>query len=149
MTHPNVGGNGNGQQAERPALPELDEGATNPFDRASPINRLVDPSDVHDRSFVFPGLDGLPFRGSPPVIKEDDPPEKRPQIGMQLFVTVLELKRPEDLLYYQKVAQLVGNGVAQISFEERHWVEEDKNWKVLLRWMLYYQYMLSPDTTGV
>ena len=81
------------------AVPLLAPNATTPFDRNWP-GAPIDPTGVMSRDFVYPGLDGLPFRGVPPTIKEDDPHEKRPQIGMQTHVRVLELDKPEDLKLY-------------------------------------------------
>jgi hypothetical protein len=99
------------------------------------------------KDFVYPGLEGLPFRGTPPTIKEDDPFEKRPQIGMQTHVRVLDMDDPADLKLYTDIAQLVADGVAQISFEERHWVESKETWKVLIRWIVSFYYM--PNTTTI
>jgi hypothetical protein len=131
-----------GVELPRPVIPDLKDGASNPFERKEVLG-LLDPHSIHKKEFTFPGYNGIPFRGSPPLLKEDDPPEKQPQLGMQLFVTVLELNKPDDLEYYQRICQLVGNGVAQISFEDKQWDAGLSNWKVLIRWMLYYYYMTN------
>jgi hypothetical protein len=132
-------GNGNGDN--------LEAGASTPFDRVF-ASGLVDPHAVLNKEFVFPGLEGLPFRGSVPTIKEDDPPEKRPQVGTQAFVKILELDNDDDLQLYMDIAQLVSNGVAQISFEDRRWIEEKRNWKVLIRFMLIFYHMPAGAQTG-
>jgi hypothetical protein len=126
---------------------KLEPGATTPFDRVR-AHGLVDPHTVLNKEFVFPGLEGLPFRGSIPTLKEDDPPEKRPQVGMQTFVKILELDKEEDMQMYTDIAQLVANGVAQISFEDRRWIEDKKNWKVLIRFMLMFYHMPAGAQTG-
>jgi hypothetical protein len=136
-------GSGNGDGGEK-----LEEGAATPFDRVRE-HGLIDPHAVLNKEFVFPGLEGLPFRGSVPTIKEDDPPEKRPQMGTQAFVKILELDKEEDLQTYVDIAQLVANGVAQISFEDKRWIEEKQNWKVLIRFMLVFYHMPAGAQTGV
>ena len=134
----NGNGNGNGKHPERPALPKAE-----PKPRFDP--RLLDPTGAAGKPLVFPGYEGVPFRGTVPNIKESDPDEQRPQLGMQVRVDILDLSKPEDLEYYGQISQMVGNGFAQISFEERQFIEEKKSWLVLLRWMLHFAYMPNPS----
>jgi len=109
---------------------------------------LLDPYHVHGQTLTLPGFDGLPFRGPRPDLKETDAPENQPRPGMQVNVHILDLSKPEDLEYYEQISQLVGNGYAQISFEERKFVEEKKTWLVLLRWFLLYTCLPSPVQRG-
>jgi hypothetical protein len=125
----------------------LEAGASTPFDRVRE-HGLIDPHSVLNKEFVFPGLGGLPFRGPVPAIKEDDPPEKRPQMGMQAFVKILELDDDEDMQTYMDIAQLVANNIAEISFEDRRWIEEKKNWKVLIRFTVIFYHMPAGAQTG-
>ncbi len=125
--------NGNGKhETERPKLPAVPE--RKPFD-----SRLLDPTGAHRKPLSFPGYEGIPFRGSIPDLKESDP--LQPQVGSQVYVHCLNLADPKDLEYYGQISQMVGNGFAQISFEERQFVAENKSWLVLIRWMLHYAYM--------
>jgi hypothetical protein len=119
---------GNGAFVLEPARPRFDP-------------RLLDPHGTQSLELVFPGHDGLPFRGSVPQLKEDDSTEKRPQVGTQLYVDVLDLSKPDDLLHYRDVCQMVANGYAQVSYEDRQYDEDVKNWRILLRWFLNYAYV--------
>jgi hypothetical protein len=83
----------------------------------------------------------LPFRGAIPALKEDDPPERRPQVGSQVRVDLLVLSDPKDLAYYQEIWQVVANGYGQISCEERRYDEDLKSWRVMVRWFLSYAYV--------
>jgi hypothetical protein len=109
---------------------------------------LLDPFRVHGKPFTLPGYDGLPFRGPRPDLKENDSEERLPQPGMQVSVNVLDLSKPEDLEYYGRISQLVANGYAQISFEERKFVEEKKGWLVLVRWFMLYSCLPRPVARG-
>lgn len=112
--------------------------------RAVLPDKLVDPAGVFQQPMVLPGLEGLPFRGdSIPNLKEDDPDALRPKIGQQIFADVLDLSEPKDMRYYQQVMQLVGNGFAQLSVEERKYDNAIKSWRVFIRWILYYGYMVQ------
>lgn len=125
--------NGNGQHTDRPALPPVTTV------RPSLDPRLLDPTGSHKKPLSFPGYDGIPFRGVVPDLKESD--QEQPQVGSQVYVNILDLSNAEDLDYYGKISQLVGNGFAQISFEERQFIQEKGSWLVLIRWMLHYAYM--------
>lgn len=107
-------------------------------------HRLVDPFRLHRQSVTLPGLDGIPFRGPTPDLKEDDPDRKRPQLGARVDLRQLNLADPADMEAYKKIAQMVGNGYAQISFEERVYDESIKSWRVLIRWMEHY-YFVPPS----
>lgn len=109
--------------------------------RASIPDRLIDPQGVFQQPMVLPGIDGFPFRGAIPDLKETDPEAFRPQMGQQIFANVLDLSETEDLKYYQQILQLVGNGYAQISVEERKYDDSIKSWRVFIRWILYYGYV--------
>jgi hypothetical protein len=103
--------------------------------------RLVDPHDSHKDGFVFPGMDGLPYRGKIPNLKETD--RQQPELGRQVFVNIFTLNDAKDMADYQKVCQMVGNNYAEISYEERIYDEEIKSWRILIRWYLIYTHMGS------
>jgi hypothetical protein len=97
--------------------------------------RLLDPSGTHNKPFVFPGRDGLPYRGQAvPDLKEDDPLS----VGGQVHVHVLVLSNEDDFKLYRAIWQAVGNGFAQISQEDRVYDEDIKNWRVFIRWVIWY-----------
>jgi hypothetical protein len=132
-----AGGNGNGHvegeaKTEAPVLVPV---------RSEIPTELLDPHGVHSKPYVFPGSEGMPFRGTVPMLKEDDPPERQPQMGSQVQVDILVLSDTEDLKRYRDICQLVANGFGQISYEERKYDEDVKNWRVLVRWFLTYAYV--------
>ena len=102
---------------------------------------LLDPTGTRDQPSILPGFQGLPFRGRVPNLKTDDPEYKQPQVASRIFVRVFDLSKPKDLEYYEKVSQLVGNGFAVISIEDKVFDEKLHNWRVLLRWMVQYSYV--------
>jgi len=108
---------------------------------------LLDPHRLKDKNFVLPGWDGLPFRGSTiPFLKEDDPAHKQPQVSYEPHVWILDLSKQEDLDDYRAVYQLVTNGSAIISAEERQYDSEAKNWRIFLRWALVFTHMPTDFT---
>ncbi len=119
-------GNGNGKHLSR---------------FAASWNTLLDPHQVQDKDFVLPGHDGLPFRGSVPFLKEDDPEQRQPTVSYEPHIWVLDLSKPEDLEDYRSVYQLVTNGMAVISAEEREYDPDIKNWRVFFRWALVFSHM--------
>ena len=106
-------------------------------------NKLLDPHRTADKEFVLPGWDGLPFRGSVPCLKESDPEYRQPQVAYEPHVWILDLSVKEDLEDYRSVYQLVTNGSAVISAEERQYDKDIKNWRIFLRWALMFTHM--PD----
>lgn len=110
--------------------------------------RLIDPFNVHRSGLVFPGIDGLPFRGTAPNLKESDPEHRQPQIGTKVGVKQLDLSITDDMKYYQQILQMVANGTAQISFEERVYGDDIKSWRVLIRWVEYYYFQPTAQGEG-
>lgn len=101
--------------------------------------QLLDPHNVLGRAGVLPGMDGIPFRGPIPDLKEKDP--KQPEVGFQAFVRVFNLADKEDLAYYEKIYQLAYNGSAMITLEERKYDEQIQSWRILVRWVSMYSYL--------
>ncbi len=95
---------------------------------------------------VLPGWHGMPFRGPVPHLKEDDPEHRQPQEGSQLHVDVLDLSKPAQLARYAEIGQMVVNGFAIISYEDREYDKVVKNWRVLIRWFELFAYV--PDAVA-
>jgi hypothetical protein len=131
QTEPEGDGNGNGN------------GHVNMQRFSNRWNKLLDPHRTADKEFVLPGWDGLPFRGSVPCLKESDPEYRQPQVAYEPHVWILDLSVKEDLEDYRSVYQLVTNGSAVISAEERQYDKDIKNWRIFLRWALMFTHM--PD----
>jgi len=105
--------------------------------------RLVDPFSIHRKAAIFPGIDGIPFKGPPPNLKETDP---EPQMAQQVKIRQLDLSDKKDMELYQQILQIVANGFGQISFEERVYDVDIKSWRVLIRWSEFYYHL--PRVTG-
>lgn len=108
--------------------------------------KLVDPFSIHRQSVVFPGIDGIPFKGPPPNLKDTDPEHNQPQLAQQAKVKQLNLAEPKDMEQYQQIIQIIANGYGQISFEDRVYDESIKSWRVLIRWIEYFYHL--PRVTG-
>lgn len=110
-------------------------------DRWSIEGKLIDPSNgQRDMPAVFPGAEGLPFRGHIPDVKADDPEHLQPKQGCRVHVEILELDKEADRKRMANVYTLVANGTAVISAEEREYDPEIKSWRVLLRWADLFMY---------
>lgn len=144
------GNNGNGNKPPRePDLEpvggvssfQMDEQVSSPESKDDIDPRLIDPWGTLNKGFTFPGHEGLPFRGRIPSLKDSDPVQ--PQVGTQVYVDILDLSNKGDLEKYRQICQVVGNGIATISAEERVYDEDKKNWRVFIRWVLNYTHMPS------
>lgn len=100
---------------------------------------LLDPFKTLTQQSVLPGFGGMPFRGTVPDLKEDDP--RRPEPAYQAFVRVFDLSNTKDLEYYEKIYQVAYNGFAVICAEERAYDKQKRNWRVFLRWAWTYSHM--------
>ena len=96
-----------------------------------------------------PGIDGIPFYGSPTEIKAGDPEHEQPQVGQHVFVKRLDLSDKQDMKTYEEVSRKFTHEHVQPSFEERKYDEDKKNWVVLIRWAEAYLYMKSQFPGGV
>lgn len=85
------------------------------------------------------GGTGTPFltkKNSVPIYKNSDPFKKRPTPMKQVHVDLFDLSNDEQFKQYQRVWQAVGYGTAVVIDEKAQWVDDTKNWKVLIRWYL-------------
>lgn len=92
-------------------------------------------------------LGGLPYEGVPMTLRDDDPPEKRPQILSKAFIKTFSLDKPEDRELLEKTLRDVHNmqlhNAAAVSKLEYQYDESLKSWVVLLVWLEYYS--VSPE----
>lgn len=110
--------------------------------RLQDFDKLMDPHRTRKGDFFLPGFQGAPFKGhSAPNLKEDDPDHKKPQIGLEPHVYILNMADKQDHEDYEGVMQLVALNYAVISVEERVYDPELKNWRIFLRWALTISYM--------
>lgn len=85
---------------------------------------------------------GLPFltrKSSAPLYKENDPFSARPKMIRKARADVLDLSDPKQFAYYQKLNEAAGLGIIVLADEDRHWVEDTKNFKVFVRWFMVGQ----------
>lgn len=86
--------------------------------------------------YVFKGAGGIPFRSTSsaaPDIKSDEL-RRQPVIVLDAQVEVLTL--PADVQKYAELWDLFAKGRAVLSAEDRQWIPETKEWRVLLRYGL-------------
>ncbi len=88
---------------------------------------------------VMPGFEGRPFRGRsiPDLVKGGKAPVERNYAKIR----ILDLSDPKALEEYQSICDLIAKGWCALSREEVQWVEEKKNWVVLIRYIEKYAEM--------
>lgn len=99
-----------------------------------PPRRGNAPSDI---SLTY---DGLPYKGKVRDYKENDPDDKLPQMGMEAHVDIFELNDKEQLKAYEAVVQKLVSDRAILSYEEKEYDQELKNWRILIVYTdLFYE----------
>lgn len=136
----NGNGNGNGHHEEEP--PEAMGG---PCRYPSIDPKLLNPHGMLQEPAILPGFNGVPFRGDVPMLRDGDPETRQPQMAMQLHVRVFNLADPKDMEYYEKIWQLIANGFALKSSEEKVYDPESKNWRVFMRWAMQFSYVETKE----
>jgi hypothetical protein len=111
-------------------------------------NRLLNPNNALEKKVSLPGYNSIPFRGTPPFLKDLDDVTKQPKTAYQVYADIFDLSIPDDRFYYSQVWQLAANGFALISADERQYDEDAKNWRVFLRWALPYTYAPESNPHG-
>jgi hypothetical protein len=106
--------------------------------------RLLDPHNAIGKENVWPGIDGLPFRGQIRDIKEDD--EIQPKRGVQAHVEILVLNDPEHLKRYTEIMQVIANGLGALGTEKEVYDNDIKSWRIFIRWWELYTFL--PKTKG-
>ncbi|MHC4617936.1 MAG: hypothetical protein ACYTEQ_09305 [Planctomycetota bacterium] len=82
--------------------------------------------------------DGLPYEGKVLNFKEDDPPDRKPQLRMRAHVKVFDMSDEEDRKQYEGVWQGVAEGRIMCSCEEKKYDKDISNWRIFLRWAEQY-----------
>lgn len=96
-----------------------------------------------DEKYGKQWFDGLPYKGDPMDIKNADPEGKQPVIKRDVRIRQFDTERESDLAEWQEVMQRVADGMAVVSFEEKHYVPETKSWRILVRW--FEEYYTNPE----
>ena len=91
---------------------------------------------------------GLPFKGQPYLIKEDDGPDRQPQMQQDVFVRVFDTGDPKDMDEYQAVWKRVTKGEAIMSREDLQYNAASGHWRAFMRWMEMY-YVPPAEDKGV
>lgn len=86
--------------------------------------------------------EGLPFRGPPMHVKQDDPQYMQPKTAYDAHVRVFDMTREPDRLEYEKIIQSCASGKTTVGLEEVQYCEDIKGWRILLRW--YDMYLEPP-----
>ena len=143
VLHPLVGG-----ELQPMGVAETPKDPPDEFERPSIPHELLDPAGVAHKPPVMPGIDGLPFRGPIPNLRETDPDHLRPQVGYEAHADILDLSIREDLQYYRDVFQVIAHGYAIMGAEDRQYDPEKKNWRVFLRWYEQFTHMKPRPLIG-
>jgi len=110
--------------------------------------QLVDPHGALHEGITMPGHEGIPFRGSVPNLKADDPEHLQPQAGQKAHVEILDLWKPTELARYRTICQVVANGFGAISKEDMQFDSKKKNWRVFIRWLEFYTAVTKGGING-
>jgi len=102
---------------------------------------VLDPHGVLGTPGVFPGVDGLPFRGTPPMLRDNDPDHKQPQRGLEAHLDIFVLNNEDDKKKLVNIRQAAVNGYVQIGKEDLQYDAELKTWRVLVFWYDVFAYM--------
>ena len=129
-----------------PSQEEFDASAELPVEMKTMLGgqldpNLVNPHGVLDKKGIWPGFDGMPFRGSVPNLKKDDPERRQPETGMQVHTDVLALSNEAQLKRYNDILQVIANGAGVLRYEEKQYDEKISNWRILICWAEVYTYM--------
>jgi hypothetical protein len=89
-------------------------------------------------------FDGLPFRGTPPQLKTNDPAHMRPVKDIEAHVKTFLTTNEEDMKEYTAVWSSITRKHAVLGAEERVYDESIKGWRIFMRWCdIFYK---MPDT---
>jgi len=67
------------------------------------------------------------------LIRNEDPDDMKPRLGVISSVHIFDLSKEEDLVKYAECLNKAGTSPFYVvRFTERHWVEQTSNWKVLI-----------------
>ncbi len=86
-------------------------------------------------------FEDLPFRGTPPNLKNGDSPGRRPIKCREAHTRIFLTNSPEDMLEYQKVWDKLSKlpvPWAIFGAEEKQYDPEIKAWRIFLRWAEVY-----------
>jgi hypothetical protein len=93
---------------------------------------------VANNRLLFGG-DTTPFitaEKEAPLYKSSSPFAAMPQAVRDTHVDILDLSKPEDFSYYEKIWRAVGFGSVTVVVDDKQWVESAKSWKVFIRWYI-------------
>ena len=97
-----------------------------------------DPESVYAGQLYWPGVNGIPFIGTPPHTDPRATADAEPKIRPYAHVRIFVLSDPEDLSAYEAISQRIAERRAMLSYEERVYDSDIKSWRVLVRWIDLY-----------
>mgnify|MGYP001618316290 CR=1 FL=1 len=81
---------------------------------------------------------GLPYKGAPCTIRNDDPKHALPTLKHKAGIKQFNMADPADLKLYTELLQRVCDSEVVLSFEEKVYDPDIKSWRILMRWMEPY-----------
>ena len=93
-------------------------------------------------------LDGAPFRGVPPMLREEEFDEHAER-SMDAHVRIFNLSRPEELQDYRQILERVCNQRCMIVHRERQYDPATRSFLVLLEWVEPFIEVPQAKTAGL
>lgn len=83
-----------------------------------------------------PTHEGLPYKGTPFLRKENDPEQMQPQKRLGVKIRIFDFSKPEDVADYEAINSKIGDGLVVVSKEEWQW--KDGTCLSCMRWVEPY-----------
>lgn len=90
---------------------------------------------------MFPGYEGLPFRGNTVPILRQEELETKLQVVGDGHARSFNFNKPEDVAEYNRIIDNVAKGIYEISMEKVDWSERENAYVSFVRWV---QYQVEP-----
>jgi hypothetical protein len=86
------------------------------------------------------GVDGAPFRGPPPLLREEEYEQRVVRVGdPQVRIFKISQDAPDEIKAYQEVmTKVVNGGWGQILHVDRQFNQAEGHWMVYLEWVQWY-----------
>lgn len=88
------------------------------------------------------GYEGIPWKGPPVHMRQDDPPHLQPKVNYIPHVRIFDLADEADIQEYTEILHRVTLGECVVGHEDIRFDQKTGAWKSLLRW--YDQFLTAP-----
>jgi len=95
-------------------------------------------AQANGQTVVFPGMDGMPFRGDGvPMLKEHEA-EKLVEV-MDAKIEVLDMSKEDERKRLESIWDRAAKGLAIVAEHEKQWSSEKNTWFVFIRYGFLYK----------